>query len=129
MQVSQKRYFLPTFLLLLSFIACPTYAFEEQKPRIVVLTDIAPGNIEPDDMESMVRLMVYADQLEIEALITTIGWNCDPYPAEWADSLYRVIDAYEKDVPHLMKRSGQKGFLPLKEEQSKQQNKPFQAHY
>ena len=120
MQVSQKRYFLPTFLLLLSFIACPTYAFEEQKPRIVVLTDIAPGNIEPDDMESMVRLMVYADQLEIEALITTIGWNCDPYPAEWADSLYRVIDAYEKDVPHLMKRSGQKGFLPLKEEQSKQ---------
>ena len=39
------------------------------KPRVVVLTDIAPGNIEPDDMESMVRLMTYSDQLEIEALI------------------------------------------------------------
>ncbi len=48
----------------------------EQKPRLVVLTDIAPGNIEPDDMESMVRLMTYNDQVEIEALITTIGWNC-----------------------------------------------------
>jgi hypothetical protein len=54
---------------------------------LVVLTDIAPGNIEPDDMESMVRLMTYADQVEIEGLITTIGWNCDPYPKEWADSL------------------------------------------
>lgn len=27
----------------------------KDKPRIVVLTDIAPGHIEPDDMESLVR--------------------------------------------------------------------------
>ena len=93
----------------------------ELKPRVVILTDIAPGNIEPDDMESMVRLMTYADQLEIEALITTIGWNCDPYTTEWADSLYRVIDAYEKDVPNLMKRSGQLQFLALESEQLQQQ--------
>ena len=92
----------------------------EQKPRLVVLTDIAPGNIEPDDMESMVRLMTYNDQVEIEALITTIGWNCDPYPAEWADSLLRVIDAYEQDLPQLMKRSQQHNFLSLKEEAGKQ---------
>lgn len=90
------------------------------KPRLVVLTDIAPGNIEPDDMESMVRLMAYADQVEIEALITTIGWNCDPYPKGWADSLWTVIDAYSHDVKNLMKRSGQKRFLPLKEEQGQQ---------
>ena len=92
-------------------------AADELKPWIVVLTDIAPGNIEPDDMESMVRLMAYADQVEIEALITTIGWNCDPYPTEWADSLWRVIDAYDHDVQHLMKRSGQDGFLPMVDEQ------------
>lgn len=90
------------------------------KPRLVVLTDIAPGSIEPDDMESMVRLMAYADQVEIEALITTIGWNCDPYPRGWADSLWTVIDAYGHDVKNLMKRSGQKRFLPLKEEQGQQ---------
>ena len=35
----------------------------ELKPRVVILTDIAPGNVEPDDMESMVRLMAYADQV------------------------------------------------------------------
>ena len=92
----------------------------EQKPRLMVLTDIAPGNIEPDDMESMVRLMTYNDQVEIEGLITTIGWNCDPYPVEWADSLQRVIDAYEQDLPKLMKRSQQKGFLSMEEESGKQ---------
>jgi len=98
------------FLLLFIMVLCGQKAFagrSELKPRVIILTDIAPGNIEPDDMESMVRLMTYADQLEIEALITTIGWNCDPYPTEWADSLHRVIDAYELDVQNLMKRSGQ----------------------
>ena len=96
------------------------YADFGLKPRIVVLTDIAPGTIEPDDMESMVRLMTYADQFEIEALITSTGWNCDPYPTSWADSLYRVIDAYELDVRNLMQRSKQTGFQLLEDEQHTQ---------
>ena len=109
-----------TILLLAFCLINGAMASGELKPRVVILTDIAPGNIEPDDMESMVRLMTYADRLEIEALITTIGWNCDPYPTEWADSLYRVIDAYEKDVNNLAMRSGQKHFLTLKKEQRRQ---------
>ena len=86
------------------------------KPRLVVCTDIAPADIEPDDMESAVRLMAYADQFEIEAIITTIGWNCDPYPAEWAHYLDTVVEAYAQDVPNLMQRSGQQAFLPLEAE-------------
>ena len=86
------------------------------KPRLVVCTDIAPADIEPDDMESMVRLMAYADLFEIEALITSVGWNCDPYPAEWATYLTRVIEAYRKDLPNLLKRSRQQGFLSLSQE-------------
>ena len=39
------------------------------KPRLVVLTDIAPGNVEPDDHESLIRLLAYADRFEIEGLI------------------------------------------------------------
>ena len=92
----------------------------ELKPRLVVCTDIAPADVEPDDMESMVRLMAYADLFEVEALITSVGWNCDPYPVEWAEYLQRVIEAYRKDVPNLMKRSGQKSFLPMKEEEGRQ---------
>ena len=91
------------------------------KPRLVVCTDIAPADVEPDDMESMVRLMAYADCFEVEALITSVGWNCDPYPKEWADYLFRVIEAYRKDVPNLMKRSDQQGFLPIEQENGQQQ--------
>ncbi len=85
------------------------------KPRLVVLTDIAPGDIEPDDMESMIRLLVHADLYEIEALIASSGWNSSgrPYPTSWIDSLKTTINEYEKDLPNLMKRSEQTGFLPL----------------
>ena len=66
--MSKKREMkkLITLLLLITF---NTLAFASGeavlKPRLVVLTDIAPGDLEPDDMESMVRLMAYADQYEI----------------------------------------------------------------
>ena len=96
-------------------------AERDWKPRLVVCTDIAPADVEPDDMESMVRLMAYADLFEIEAVITSVGWNCDPYPKEWAQYLVRVVEAYRKDVPNLMKRSGQRKFLPLEQENGRQQ--------
>ena len=65
-------------------------------------------------------LMAYADQFEIEGIFTTVGWNCDPYPQEWADYLRKVMDAYEKDVKKLMARSGQKKFASLAKENGKQ---------
>ena len=107
-------------LFLLLSLPLMGYTKTELKPRLVVCTDIAPADVEPDDMESMVRLMSYADLFEIEALITSVGWNCDPYPAEWAQYLQRVIEAYRKDVPKLMKRSGQKKFLSVDKEENPQ---------
>lgn len=112
------RLFLPFALALCAGCAAPEDA--ALKPRIVVLTDIGPADVEPDDNESAVRLMAYADRFEIEGIVTTIGWNCDPYPPEWKEYLDRVIDAYEKDVPNLMKRSAQTDFLPAEQEQDRQ---------
>ncbi|MEZ5005640.1 MAG: DUF1593 domain-containing protein [Bacteroides graminisolvens] len=91
------------------------------KPRIVIMTDIGPGAVEPDDMESAVRLLAYADRFEIEALITTIGWNCDPYPTDWAEYLHQVIDGYGTDVKNLMKRSAQTAFMSVDAERNKPQ--------
>ena len=105
-------------LLLLPMLGRAAQA--DLKPRLVVCTDIAPADVEPDDMESMVRLMAYADLFEIEALITSVGWNCDPYPAEWAQYLFRVIDAYRQDAPKLMRRSSQQQFLSLEQENGRQ---------
>lgn len=54
--------------------AAPVCA-EQVRPRIVVLTDITN---EPDDQESLVRFLVYANEYEIEGLIaTTSTWLRD----------------------------------------------------
>jgi hypothetical protein len=112
------RLFLPVALALCA--GCGVVPEEEAlKPRIVVLTDIGPAEVEPDDNESAVRLLAYADRFEIEGIVTTIGWNCDPYPPEWKEYLDRVIDAYEQDVPNLMKRSAQTDFLPTEQERQR----------
>ncbi len=80
------------------------------KPRIVVLTDIAPNNIEPDDMESMIRLLVHADLFQIEALIATTGWS-NTGGLERIDLMHEALNAYEKDLPNLKKHSDQKKFI------------------
>ena len=56
--------------MIAALMAMPTEAKTTQKdvvlkPRLVVCTDIAPADVEPDDMESMVRLMAYYDMFEI----------------------------------------------------------------
>jgi len=90
------------------------------KPRLVVMTDIGDCDVEPDDMESAIHLLAYADMFEIEAIMTSVGWNCDPYPEEWRKYLDMVIDAYGKDVENLSKRSKQKRFKSIEEENKKQ---------
>lgn len=103
-----------------AFAAVHSLNAAQLKPRLVVLTDIAPGNVEPDDHESMVRLLAYADRYEIEGLIAGSGWNSSgrSYPPAWMDILKTTIDAYGQDVTNLMKRSNQTGFLP---DESKQE--------
>ena len=92
------------------------------KPRIVILTDIAPTHIEPDDMESMIRLLAHADLLEIEGIIASSGFNSSGglYPVGWMDSLQTCFNAYERDLPNLMKRSNQTSFFAIQQENKKQ---------
>jgi hypothetical protein len=98
-------------LLLFVTMFSPTWA-APPKPRMFVLTDISPAHHEPDDMESMIRLLAHADLFEIEGLVATTGWSYSEASTESVELLNDVIDAYEKDLPHLMKRSGQTGFAP-----------------
>lgn len=114
--------FAPLGVMAMAACAAEVPSEGEYKPRVVILTDIAPVETEPDDMESMVRLLSHADLYEIEAIITASGWNSSgrEYPEEWGQYLQTVIDAYEKDLPNLMKRSEQSEFKPLAEEADKQ---------
>ncbi len=66
---------------------------EESKYRVVVSTDI--GGTDPDDFQSMVHLLLYADTLEIEGLISS------PFGPGRKEHILKVIDQYEKDYPNL----------------------------
>ena len=95
---------------MLSLLPVATSQAAELKPRIIVLTDIAPNSVEPDDMESMIRLLAHADLFEIEGLVSTTGWS-DGGGHEHPELIQSAIAAYEKDLPNLEKRSNQTGFL------------------
>ncbi len=62
-------------------------------PRVIVSTDI--GGTDYDDFQSMVHLLVYADRLDIEGLISS------PYGGGRAEQILKVIDHYERDYPNL----------------------------
>lgn len=68
----------------------------ESKSRIFVLTDISN---EPDDQESLVRLLAHADQYTVEGLVATTSWwlNDTRYP----DHILEVIDGYADAVDNL----------------------------
>ncbi len=67
------------------------------KQRLVVLTDIAN---EPDDQMSMVRLLLYSNELDIEGLVaTTSTWM---KKAVRPDVIRQVLDAYEQVQPRLV---------------------------
>ena len=66
------------------------------KPRVLVLTDI--GN-EPDDQMSMIRLLVYANELEIDGLVaTTSTWQ---KAAVKPEIIHTLLDVYEQVQPTL----------------------------
>lgn len=68
-----------------------------ERQRILVLTDI--GN-EPDDQMSLVRLLVYANALDIEGLVaTTSTWQKE---RTRADTIAELVDAYAEVRPNLL---------------------------
>lgn len=105
-----RRYSLSLMSALLFMASTAVCLADQAKPRIVVLTDVSTW--ETDDSESLVRLLVHADMLEIEGLVFTTGWSLGTTRDDFFDLIHAAINAYEKDCPNLRKRSGQNGHLP-----------------
>lgn len=77
--------------------AAPAHA---DRQRVFVLTDISN---EPDDEESMVRFLVYANEYEIEGLVaTTSTWLRQ---TTRVDLIQRQLDAYSQVRPNLLKHA------------------------
>jgi hypothetical protein len=88
---------LPVFCLLAGLLAT---AAQAEKQRVLVLTDISN---EPDDEQSMVRLLVYANEYDIEGLVaTTSTWLRQ---TTRVDLIHRQLDAYRQVRPNLEKHA------------------------
>jgi len=69
----------------------------EGKPRVIVISDI--GN-EPDDQMSLVRLLLYSNELDIEGLIaTTSTWQ---KTVTHPETMHKLVEAYGQVRPNLM---------------------------
>src|SRR3982750_4617178 len=74
-----------------------------ERTRLIVLTDISSltaGIAEPDDGQSLIRLMLYANEIDIEGLIASSnlihGQTVRP------DLIREVVNAYGKVRPNLI---------------------------
>ena len=93
-------------LRLIAFaIAASIVQGAESRPRLLVLTDIGG---DPDDQQSMVRLLVHANEFDIEGLVASASGT----PGELKDRITKPqlireqIEAYAKVLPNLRKHAG-----------------------
>ncbi|KAL7272308.1 hypothetical protein RUND412_004889 [Rhizina undulata] len=71
------------------------------KPNIFVLSDISN---EPDDTQSLIRFLLYANQFTIHGITATTSYwlNSSTHP----EAMFAVVDAYEKVVDNLNAHAG-----------------------
>jgi hypothetical protein len=72
-------------------------ALSGNRLRVVVSTDI--GGTDPDDFQSMVHLLVYADVFDLEGLVSS------PFGPGRKTEILAVIDRYEQDFTNLKSHS------------------------
>jgi len=71
------------------------------KPRLLILTDLGA---DPDDEQSLVRLLVHANEFEIEGLIATSAAttpNNERWPDPRPELITRKLEAYREVLPNL----------------------------
>lgn len=84
------------YILLLFLILAAEGKAQRTNPRVFISTDI--GGADPDDYQSMVHLLLYANDLDLEGLVSS------PPDKGRKEHILEVIDAYEKDFPKLSKQ-------------------------
>ncbi len=84
---------------------------DPEKPRVIVLTDIEN---EPDDAQSLVRFLTYANHFEVEGIIATTSVWLRNKTAEWR--IHEILEAYKEVQPNLEKHEeGYPAYEDLKE--------------
>ncbi len=92
------NFLLATFFALIAF---PGFTYGDEhaiKNRILVLTDIEN---EPDDAQSLVRLLLYSNHFDVEGVVATTSCWQPNKTAEWR--IHQIVDAYAKVFDNLQK--------------------------
>lgn len=95
--------FCPLARLLALLVSCTTLLAAD-RPRLAVLTDIGG---DPDDQQSLIRLMLYANEFEIEALIASAAGT----PGELKIAITKpelireIVSAYGEVRPQLLRHA------------------------
>jgi hypothetical protein len=84
-------------MVILLFAPSNCFAQIKPKPRILISSDI--GGTDPDDFQSMIHLLMYADLFKIEGLISS------PYGNGRQQDFLDIIELYENDEALLRKHS------------------------
>lgn len=92
-------------VVVLTFIAVSDELVADGRPRLAVLTDIGG---DPDDQQSLIRLMVYANEFRIELLIASAaGTRGELKEAITRPDLIRqIVAAYGQVLPGLKQHAG-----------------------
>ncbi len=91
-----KTFFLLSFCLMLFFTQA-LYSQNSERQRVIILTDI---EADPDDTQSLVRLLLYSNEIDIRGIVATT--SCWLQSSIHPESINRVIQAYEKVQPNLL---------------------------
>lgn len=92
---------LQTFVMIIAILFIAMDSTAQNKPRLIVMTDIGG---DPDDQQSMVRLMTYANEFDIEGLIATASGT----PGELKQDIVKphlieeIVQAYGKVRDNLL---------------------------
>ena len=85
-------------VLVFSVLHQPVFSQSIAKNRVIILSDIEN---EPDDTQSFIRLLLYADVIDIKGMIATTSVHMENniYP----QSIKKIVTAYGKVQPNLLK--------------------------
>lgn len=86
--------------MIIWMVAFTSAIWAQERPRVFVLTDISN---EPDDEESLVRFLVYANEFDVEGLVATTSTWLKTKTRE--DLIRRQIAAYAEVRPNLSKHA------------------------
>ena len=89
------------FTAMLMLLVWPIHYGHAEKPemnRMIVLSDI---EADPDDTQTLIRLLLYSNQIEIQGLVATTSVHQKTRIVP--ESIRKVIEAYGKVLPNLQK--------------------------